>query len=316
MSTHSDLKVDPVPDIALAALAGRQHGVVSHRQLIQLGFGRAAIQRRVRAGRLHALHRGVYAAGHPHVTVRGRWIAALMAIGSGAVLSHRSAAAVWDLRDGLGGKVDVTAPGRGRRPRPGIARHQVRELADEDVARRDGLPVTSVARTLLDLGDALHPAQLARTFERADQLRILDFDAVERLLTRAVGRRGAPVLAKLTVGERAPSIDTRSVLERRFVALCRDGGLPAPALNVTVAGYEVDAVWFADRLVVELDGYRFHRSRRTFEADRVRDATLQLAGFKVLRVTHRRLEGESRNVLEMLRSAIGAREPPGAVGAA
>lgn len=306
MSTEGDLNVDPAPERALAALAGCQHGVVSHRQLIELGFGRAAIQRRVRAGRLHPLHRGVYAVGHTHVTVRGRWIAALLAIGPGAVLSHRSAAAILDLQASVGNRVDVTAPGRGRRPRSGIARHQVRELVSEDVTRRDGLPVTSVARTLLDLGDTLHPAQLARTFERADQLRILDFDAMERVLARGVGRRGVPTLAKLTAGERAPPADTRSALEQRFVELCRDGGLPAPALNVLVAGYAVDAVWLSDRLVVELDGYTYHRSRRTFEADRVRDAALQLAGFKVLRVTHRRLEAEPGNVLEMLRSAIGA----------
>jgi hypothetical protein len=196
---------------------------------------------------------------------------------------------------------DVMAP-RGRHGGPGIRLHRTRFLHPEDTAVRDGIPVTSVARTLLDLAEVLTPRQLERAFEQAERLRLLDVRAVERLCARSPGRRGRKPLASLLESQQALPADTRSELERRFLDLCRDAGLPLPALNVSLAGFEVDAYWPQARLVAELDSYSFHRSRRSFESDRARDAALQVAGCRVIRITHRRLDGEAAKVIQELRS--------------
>src|SRR5207302_645130 len=266
-----------------------QHGVVAHRQLVELGLGRKAIQYRLAAGRLHRLHLGVYAVGHPRVTGPGRWMAAVLACGDGALLSHRSAGALWGIGSGAGSRVDVTAIGRSRRGHPGITLHQVRGLHPDDRARRDGVPVTSLARTILDLAEVLNRSQLARAFEEAERLQLLDVRAIRRLCERSAGRRGLGPLGNLLSNHMRPLPETRSELERLFVDLCRAAALPPPALNVSVAGFEVDAVWQDRGLVVELDGFAFHRTRAAFERDRARDATLQLAGYRVLRLTARRL---------------------------
>jgi len=288
---------------ALAELATRQEGVVGRQQLLRLGFTSSSIQRLITAKHLHGLHDGVYAVGHPVVSVRGRWIAALIAGGPGAVLSHGTAAAVWDLRESVGSQIHVTA-GRGHGPRAGIRFHRAGSMHPEDRTRRAGLPVTSVARLMLDLAADTPPPQLGRLVERTERLRLYDALAIERVLSRAGGHRGRRPLRQVIGRQAGPPPDTRSNLERRFLDLCVQGSLPRPALNVTVAGFEVDAVWLAERLVVELDGYAFHRTRRTFEADRIRDAALQLAGYRVLRITHRRLDSEPAAVLEAVRTLL------------
>lgn len=231
-------------------------------------------------------------------------MAAVLACGCNAVLSHRGAASLWELHVGSGAALDVTVSGRSRYGRPGIALHRVRDLCPDDVVRRDGIPVTTVARTLLDLAEVLQPRQLERVFEEAEQLRILDVRAVRQLCRRSPGRRGLRPLAALLARDHLASEDTRSELERRFIDLCRSAGLPRPAVNAVIAGFEVDAVWPSARVVVELDGFRFHRTRAAFERDRVRDAALQLAGYRVLRVTHRRLEKEPVAVAEAVRSLL------------
>ncbi len=178
----------------------------------------------------------------------------------------------------------------------------------EDRTRRAGLPVTSVARLLLDLAAETPPAQLGRLVERTERLRLYDGLAIERVLSRAGGHRGRRPL-EAAADERDPPPDTRSELERRFLDLILEGGLPRPALNVMVAGYEVDVLWPAQRVIVELDGFEFHRTRDAFERDRIRDAALQLAGYVVLRVTFRRLGSDPKALLGTLRSLI-AGEPP------
>jgi hypothetical protein len=194
---------------------------------------------------------------------------------------------------------------RSRHGRPGIRLHRVYSLHADDRAQSDGIPVTSVSRTLLDLAGVLNPRQLERALDEAERLRLFDLRAVERLLARSRGRRGVRPLSDLLALRRLP-LDTRFELERRFVELCRDADLPPPAVNVVVEGYEVDAAWPAARLVVELDGYAFHNTRRSFESDRARDAALQVAGHRVLRLTKRRLEAEPEAIVQELRSLLRA----------
>ncbi len=298
-------------DLELGVLAGRQYGVVAHRQLVAIGLGRSAIQRRVSAGRLHRLHTGVYAVGHRSLTQRGTWMAAVLAGGPGALLGQRCAAAAWSLRRGAPTRVDVVVPGRSRRGMPGIALHLPRSIHPEDRAVIEGIPVTSVARTLVDLAEVLQPAELERAFEEAERLRLLDLGAIEEVMGRSHGRRGLRPLRAL-VAELQPAPETRSELERRFVSLCRDAGLPPPALNAGVCGFYVDAVWHDRRLVVELDSREYHLNRAAFERDRDRDAVLQVAGYRVLRLTHRRLVREPRQVAETVRALLG--EPPAFAG--
>jgi predicted transcriptional regulator of viral defense system len=227
---------------------------VIHRRL-----DRGAIRHRLNAGRLHLVHRGVYAVGHRRLARHGRWIAAVLACGHEAVLSHRSAAALWRLAASRGSRVEVTAASRGRVRRAGIELHQVRQFHPEDRSEREGIPVTSVARTLLDFAEVVDPRRLERAFEEADRLQLLNLREIERTCGRNPGRRGLKPLRAL-LSEAQPVLETRSELERRFLSFCRDAQLPPPAVNVIVAGYEVDALWVDRRLVVELDGYAFHRT--------------------------------------------------------
>jgi hypothetical protein len=283
------------PDWRIAALGERQHGVVAHRQLLAAGLGVSAIQRRVRAGRLHRLHRGVYAVGHRRVTASGRWMAAVLAYGPGALLSHRSAAALWELMPSARSLIDVTVE-RQRRAVSGVAVHRTRRLRASDRARQDGIPVTSVMRTLADLADVARPDQLRRAVEEAEARGLFDLRALPDLR----GRPGRGRLQRLVADYTVPP-PTRSELERRFLGLCREAGLPPPGVNVLVAGILVDAVWEAHRLVVELDGHTYHRTRAAFEEDRRRDTALQVAGYRVVRVTQRRLTEAPGAVLAAVR---------------
>lgn len=295
-------------DRAIAELAGQQHGVVARRQLLAFGLGPGAIEHRIANGRLHRVHYGVYAVGYRSLTPHGRWLAAVLAAGPGAVLSHRSAAALWGLRPAAGRRIDVTVRRRGRRDRPGIAVHVTRELRDRDRAQRVSIPVTSVARTLLDLAGVIPERQLSRAFEEADRADLLDLDAIEDICLRGRGRRGLGALLRLLADQTGPTPATRSELERVFLDLCDDHRLPRPRINALVAGFEVDALWPCQRLIVELDGYAFHRTRAAFERDRDRDAGLLLAGYRVLRFTHRRLEQDSSATAATVRAALA--NPP------
>ena len=229
-------------------------------------------------------------------------MAAVLACGLEALLSHASGAALWEVRPTAGSLVDVTTP-RSRNGERGIRVHRVRALDPDDCTTHDGIPVTTVARTLLDLAETVSPTQLQRAFEEADRLGLLDMCAFERLF----GRRGLKPLAALVEAHRGPAPMTRSELERRFLDLCRDTGLPTPVVNVKVAGMEVDMLWPEQRLVVELDGHAYHRTRAAFERDRIRDAALQQAGHRVLRVTDRRLGAEPAAVVETVRSLLDVR---------
>jgi very-short-patch-repair endonuclease len=288
----------------MAALAGGQHGVVGHRQLLDLGLGREAVQYRIKIGRLLPLYRGVYALGHNSLSVEGRWLAAVLACGPDAVLSHRSAAALWRIRPTSRPAIDVSAE-RTRRGQPGITLHRVRSLNPDDRTIRRAIPVTSISRTLLDLAEVLRPRELEKAFEDADRLELLDLHAVERLRARSRGRRGLEALGALVTDYRGPPPMTRSRLERAFHWVIRDAGLPPASTNRFVEGFEVDVAWPERRLVVELDGRGYHSHRAAFETDRVRDARLQVGGYRVLRVTEARLKREPQKIIEEVRSLLG-----------
>jgi hypothetical protein len=290
-------------DNEVATIAADQHGVIAHRQLVELGLSPSAIQRRLSGGRLHPIHFGVYAVGHPLLSKLGRWSAAVLAAGPRALLSHESGAELLGIARATGARPHVTAPGRSRRGHPGIVLHLPRRLDPEDVAVAEGVPVTSVARTLLDLSESVSAGRLGRAVEEAERLGIFDLAGVERLIERSRGRRGRRRLS-VAVSRYRPSALTRSELERAFLDLCLAAGLPRPAANTFLAGFEVDMAWPEDRLVVELDGHEFHRTRSAFERDRIRDAELLLAGYRVLRVTHHRLLTAPAEVVGALRSLL------------
>jgi Protein of unknown function (DUF559) len=246
----------------------------------------------------------VYLVGHTAVTERARWIAAVLACGEGSILSHRFAAALWALAKPPTARIEVTVGPGGRGARPGIAVHRSSTLTDEERTTRHGIPVTTVPRTLADLARTVSPTQLRQVLEAADRLELLDVEALDALCERESGRRGIGLLREILADYTEATVETRSALEHRFVRFCQRAGLPAPAVNVPIAGLEVDCAWPDRQLVVELDGYAFHRGRTAFERDRRRDATLTMAGYTVIRLTERRLRGEPAKVAAELRSLL------------
>jgi very-short-patch-repair endonuclease len=296
----------------MVGLAELQHGVVGQRQLEALGFTRRAIERRLDSWRLRMVHGGVYAVGHSKLSRHGRWMAAVLAYGNDALLSHRSAAALWGFARPRAHAIDVTATvGRqGVLRRKGIWIHRCR-LHPEDRTARDGIPVTTVARTLFDLAEVVDFRRLEWTWEEADRLGLLELRAVERVCERGYGRRALRPIRRLLAEARAPAA-VRSPLEEVFAAFCREHRLPPPATNVLVLGHEVDVLWPAQRLIVELDGFAYHRHRAAFERDRARDATLQAAGYRVIRLTHRRLNDDAESVAHEIRTCLSLTTHTGA----
>lgn len=284
---------DRAADWVIAELAERQHGVVAGWQLVALGIGRRTIRYRASIGRLHRIHRDVYAVGHRMLTPKGHRMAAVLAYGSDAVLSHRSAAAQWTISQ-ASGKIDVTTP-RSKRSRPGTRAHAA-ILHPEDIAAHDGIPVTSVARTILDLAATLRNEALTGLIEEADRRERFDLRALDRAMARRPHAAGVARLRAVLAAYRGTP-DTRSGLERGFRALIGKAGLPEPEFNVIVAGLTVDVYWPEWKLVVELDGRPFDNSPRAFETDRIRDATLQKADIRVLRVTDTRFGADPGGVL-------------------
>jgi very-short-patch-repair endonuclease len=277
---------------------------VSYEQLIALGLSVKAIQYRVAIGRLHRIHQGVYAVGHAALTWRGRTMAGVLALGAGAVASHRTAAALWQIHASNRYAIDVTTPARGRKRRDGVSLHRVRSLHPSDYAIRDDIPVTSVARTLIDFAELAPLRHLERAFEEADRRRLLDMRAVDAVMGRSRGRHGLKALGKVVAAYRGEGPMTRSEMERLFLELCRQAGLPMPVVNMWVAGYEVDMLWPNARLVVELDSREFHLNPAAFERDRERDATLQVLGYRVVRFTYRMLIENPAEVVARLRALL------------
>ena len=254
--------------------------------------------------RLIHLHREVFAVGHGRVSQRGREWAAVLAYGPGALLSHESAAAFWGIGRARGATVHVTAPlGRqGVRRRAGIWIHRCR-LHAEDRAVDTSIPVTTVARTLFDLAETVDRGRLARAWEEADRLGLLQLREVAVVCERGYGRRALRPTRQLLAATRAPAAG-RSPLEARFHRFLAEHGLPEPHPNVEVLGHEVDAYWPAARLIAELDGWHYHGHEAAFQRDRARDSARLAAGYRTLRVTHHRLDTEAMELATELRALL------------
>ena len=275
--------------------------MVSLGQLRLAGLTTSAVRKRVTAGRLHRIHRGVYAVGHSRLTSHGRTMAAVLAYGPRAVASHRAAAGLHGLRPDNRATTDISLPLRSARSRPGIVAHATPTLGAEDVTHCHGIPCTTVARTLLDLADVVPRRQLERALEQAEMLRLFDLRAVEDVLARANGRQGAGVLrAVIAEIDDEPGL-TANDLEDRFLELCRAAGLPKPAVNQWLAidagpPVRADFVWRKARLIVETDGWGSHGTRQGFERDRMRDQRVRVAGWEPVRFTRRQVLREPDRV--------------------
>jgi very-short-patch-repair endonuclease len=274
-------------DAVIGEVAGRHHGVVSLAHLRELGVPEHVVRARRKAERWYALHRGVYAIGHQALTARSHLIAAVYACGPGALASHRAAGQLHGFLSW--GAIEVTAP-RGRKPKPGIIVHRSRKLHPDDRAEVDGIPTTSVARTLVDLADVLNERQLTRAVRQTELLKVFDLRAIDRALARVPGRKGRHRLRRVLIAYQPEPHLLRSKAERRLKRLCARHHLPQPQFNVQIRGYEVDAYWPDADLVLEFDGVETHQTVHAFHADRRRDRALAAEGIQTLRVTWPDLE--------------------------
>jgi len=293
------------PHDSLAELAAAQHGIVSQRQLAELGYSEGAVARATRSGRLHRLYRGAYGVGHPAVSQHGRYLAAIHSCGEGALLSHESAAWLWGLSPIWRQVPEITVPARGHN-RTGIRIHHSTILEEEDRAEYEGIPATAVPRTLLDLGARLVTRQLEGLVEQTERRGLLDVGAVDSLIARSGRHAGRKQLRRALALYRDP-VMSRARTERVFLDVVRRAGLPRPAINLFVAGHEIDAYWEQERFAVELDGYETHRTRAAFERDPLRIEDLKLAGIDAIRITARRLEREPDQVAKRLRMLLERR---------
>lgn len=245
----------------------------------------------------------MYAVGHARLRREGRWLAAVSAVGPGAVLSHRDAAGLHDLRPANHAQTDVTTTAN-RPDEPGIRVHRTRSLDAQDITSVSGIPVTTVARTLLDLAGQIPQDHLTRAIREAERQRTFDLRKIEAVMARTRGRTGPGHRALTAAIEECAVFEqhhTRSPLEDAFLRLVRSDGLPLPSTNALVEGFQVDAVWRSQRVAVELDGWTDHQTRRAFENDRERDATLTENGWRVVRFTHRQLTSRPDAVIRTLR---------------
>jgi very-short-patch-repair endonuclease len=288
----ANIRVSGRPDARAAAIAGAQRGVVSRAQLRAAGVSDDAVDRRFADGRLIRLFPGVFALGHASLPALGLETAALLSVGEGAVLSHFSAADIWQLFEAPAdrGDVHVLVGERTVHARAGIRVHHSRTLRQGDIRIQHGLPVTSPARTLLDLADVAPVRRLEKALSEAVAHHLTSELQLRRMLAVAKGRHGAPRLAALLDGARRTR--TRSGGEAELLAFMRAAELPLPVFNARVHGWEVDCFWPDHGLVLEFDSWRFHSSRGAFEYDRRKGAALTAAGLRVMRGTWRQLEDE------------------------
>jgi very-short-patch-repair endonuclease len=291
-------------------LAEGQFGVVSRRQLLGLGFSRREIETRIHGRRLNPLHPGVYAVGHRLIPSEGRWIAAVLATGPGAVLSHWSAAALWMIRPSSRSVIDVTSAQKGRSWK-WIRRHH-KGLPEDETTVEEGLPVTTVPRTILDLAAFENADVVENLLREAEYRHLWDAMSLPDLVERYPGRRGVRrVRLALDRLKEEPKGRKRSKLEERFASFLRRHRLPLPRFNdwivLTDKRYQVDCHWPNLRQIVELDGWEGHGTRSAFREDRARDRRLKATGYTVTRLTWNQLDDEPQAVAADLRALLGAR---------
>jgi very-short-patch-repair endonuclease len=275
-------------------LAGRQHGVVARRQLLALGFNSREIEHRVARGRLHLAMHGVYVVGWPQMTQKRRWMAAVLAGGEGAALSHRSAAALWEIGTERRGVVDVSVRRHAELKRPGLRVRGRPSLPADAVMYVEGIPVTSIVQTLVDLATELDTHAIERAVNEADKRDLIDPEALRGELNSHAGEPGAPPLRKI-LDKRTFRLSD-SALEVLFRPIASEAGLPSPLTKQPVNGYEVDFFWPDLGLIVETDGLRYHRTASTQARDARRDRAHILAGMTPLRFTHYEIKYERSRV--------------------
>ncbi len=278
-----------------SAVAGEQWGVIGWRQLIDCGFTVAAIERWRAGGKLHVIHWGVYAYGHPSVPVEGRMVAAILHAGEGTVLSHATAAWWWRLIDSEPPVIHVSTPTRARTTE-GVVVHHPRRI-DATVHRR--FPITTVARTLVDY--ASRARDVRQALAEAEYRRLLDVEQV--LAACAPGRPGGKRLRRALARHQPKLALTRSDTERRFLRLCERAGLPLPEVNAPVSLMRIDMVWPVLGLAVELDGYEGHHTPAQMERDRRRELHARRAGLTLIRYTWTQVAHEADLVIVDVSSA-------------
>ena len=299
------LVVEGTPDQRLAMVADAQQGRISREQLIAIGFTDAMIKARLRSGALRRIHQGVYAVGHMVETPYGDEVAALLACGERAVLSHLTAAFIWEMVPARANPVHVTmARTSGTRSRPGIRIHRSVSMTRADIKRRHGLPVTTPERALLDLADGYEQRLVERAFDEALARRLISPTKIAALLARSRGRRGAALLAALADPGRAAGV-TREAAEERMLGIIRASGLPDPERNVAIGPYTVDMLWAGAGVVVEVDSFKWHSGPAAFKRDRRKDAFLAGKSLLVQRVTWEMMD-EPLPLVARLARAIGA----------
>jgi very-short-patch-repair endonuclease/predicted transcriptional regulator of viral defense system len=289
----------------MARLAERQHGVVARRQLLALGMGGRAVVGRLERGQLHEVFRGVYVVGVRRISKRGRWMAAVLASGDGAVLSHRSAGRLWRLLPPAAEWVDVTCSAT-QIERKGIIGHRS-ALRDDEWLVEDTIPVTSPFRTIFDLAAVLEMRELERAFHEAEVRQVRDRVSLPMLLERYPGRRGTRKVRAL-LESRRPVVITRNDFEEAFLTLIDAYGLPRPRMNADLAlrgrFFEIDALWERERVAAELDSRGVHGTPKKFESDRQRDRILLAEGWRTMRITWRQLQEEPEEIARDLRLAL------------
>lgn len=299
-------------DRAIAELAKRQHGLVARRQLLALGMSGRAIDGRVGREQLHQIFRGVFVYGSRRISRKGQWMAAVLAAGEGAALSHRSAARLWRLLPPATEVIDVICPPDRIVRRKGIVNHSF-QLRGDELLVHDAIPVTSPFRTIFDLAAVAEMRELERAFHEAEAREVTDRVSLPVLLERYPGRRGAKNLrALLDAGQ--PVGITRNDFEEAFVALVDRYALRRPRMNAPLAirgrFFEIDALWERERVAVELDSRTIHDTRKKFESDRLRDRILIAEGWRTMRVTWRQLQDEPEEIVDDLERALGQGHHP------
>jgi very-short-patch-repair endonuclease len=299
--------VHPVVEDLIAVcvrLGSSRQGVVTRRQLLSAGVSRHAIDHAIKTGYLHPVHRGVYIVGHLALAPLAKETAALFACGERSLLSHRSAARIWSLLPGdPEDGIDITVVGHHCRPKEGVRLHRAAEIDSRDLRRRHGLPITSPARTVVDLAAAAGEYELERIIAEGRGLRLIGDGELERALGRSGSRPGNGALRALLRAEGEPGI-TRSEGERTLRRYLRAAQLPQPLTNRKLGKWEPDFLWPAHRVVVELDSWQFHSHRKAFERDRRKDMALRDAGYTVIRITGRQLKDEPLMVIAHVARAL------------
>jgi hypothetical protein len=287
---------------AIRALAERQHGVIAHRQLLDLGLGKGLGLRRREAGLLIPIHRGVFALGHQRLSREGRWMAAVLACGPGTVLSHFSAGHLWDLC-GSFGPVEVLRRSGGA-AHEGVRLHQTRRLEPYEVTAEKGIPVVSVERALLDMAGRVGPRRLERMLVQAYKSNRLSWSALNRVLARRRGRKGSGRLRRIAAEVDPEALESRSVTEIDFLALWRRTEMPLPIVNVLVEGHLVDFLWPREKVIVETDSWGFHGDPQSFERDHETDVDLVAAGYDIHHATFKMLDRDPAQFIANVRRAL------------